>query len=92
MKKSFFLSEEIYFANHEYIKHAVSLLPKAADVIFRESLVLGFLHAAVGHADGPQVPAHKLQAEAAGPALLDLPLAEHLRPGHAHAQGEALFD
>ena len=47
MKKSFFLSEEIYFANHEYIKHAVSLLPKAADVIFRESLVPGFLHAEV---------------------------------------------
>jgi hypothetical protein len=44
MKKSFFISEEIYFANHEYIKNAVSLLPKGADVIFRESLVIGFLH------------------------------------------------
>ncbi len=47
MKKSFFLSEEIYFANHEYIKNGVSLLPKGADVIFRESLIVGFLHSEI---------------------------------------------
>lgn len=35
MKKSFYLSEEIYFANQEYVKNAVSLLPKQADVILR---------------------------------------------------------
>jgi hypothetical protein len=34
MKKSFFLSEEIYFANNEYIKHGTSLLPKQNDAIF----------------------------------------------------------
>jgi len=44
MKKSFYLSEEIYFCNNEYIKHAVNPLPKQADVIFRESLIIGFMH------------------------------------------------
>ena len=47
MKKSFYLSEEIYFANHEYVKSAVSLLPKQADVILHESLIFGFLHSEV---------------------------------------------
>ena len=47
MKKSFFLSEEIYFCNHEYIKNAISFLPKKSDVIFRESLIVGFLHSSV---------------------------------------------
>jgi hypothetical protein len=35
MKKSFFLAEEIYFANEQYIKAGVSLLPKQADVLFQ---------------------------------------------------------
>ena len=44
MKKNFFLSEEIYFGNHDYIKNAMSLLPKSSDVIFRDSVIFGFLH------------------------------------------------
>jgi hypothetical protein len=44
MKKSFFLSEEIYFANHEFIKNAISYIPKKSDVIFKEALIVGFLH------------------------------------------------
>jgi len=44
MKKSFFLSEEIYFANHEYIKNGISLIPKQSDIIFRESFIFGFMH------------------------------------------------
>ena len=47
MKKSFFLSEEIYFCNNEYIKNAISFLPKKSDVIFRESLIVGYLHTEV---------------------------------------------
>jgi hypothetical protein len=50
MKKSFYLSEEIYFANQEYIKHGVSLLPKQADAIFHESIIFGFLHSEVEQA------------------------------------------
>ena len=50
MKKSFYISEEIYFANHEYVKAGVSLLPKQADVIFHESLIFGFLHSEVEQA------------------------------------------
>lgn len=44
MKKSFFLSEELYYANHEYIKNAFSFLPKKSDVIYREAVIIGFLH------------------------------------------------
>ena len=47
MKKSFFLSEEIYFSNHEYIKNGISLLPKKSDVIYQEAVIMGFLHTAV---------------------------------------------
>ncbi len=47
MKKSFFLAEEIYFANYQYIKAGVSLLPKQADVLFQEALIFGFLHSEV---------------------------------------------
>ena len=47
MKKSFFLSEEIYFSNHEYIKNGISFLPKKSDVIYREAVIVGFLHTAV---------------------------------------------
>lgn len=50
MKKSFFLSEEIYFANHEYIKSGASLMPKQADVVFLESVIVGFMHTAVEEA------------------------------------------
>ena len=44
MKKSFFLSEEIYWANHQYIKAGLDLLPAPADLLFRESLIVGMLH------------------------------------------------
>ena len=47
MKKSFFLSEEIYFSNHEYIKNGISLLPKKSDVIYKEAVIMGFLHTTV---------------------------------------------
>lgn len=44
MKKSFFLSEEIYFCNHEFIRNGFTPLPKTTDIIFRESMIFGMLH------------------------------------------------
>jgi hypothetical protein len=44
MKKSFFLSEEIYFCNQEFIRNGFLPLPKNSDVIFRESMIFGILH------------------------------------------------
>lgn len=44
MKKSFYLSEEIYFANHEYIRNGISFIPKKSDIIFNKSVIMGFLH------------------------------------------------
>ena len=47
MKKSFFVSEEIYFCNYEYLKNGFLALPKGSDVIFNESMIFGMLHTEV---------------------------------------------
>jgi len=47
MKKSFFLSEEIYLCNNEYIRNGYSPIPKNSDIIFKESMIFGMLHTEV---------------------------------------------
>ncbi len=44
MKKSFYLSEEIFFCNKEYIKNGILPLPKKSDVVFVDSVIIGILH------------------------------------------------
>jgi hypothetical protein len=44
MKKNIWLTEDIYFCNHEYIKNGISYRPNVKDVILLEPYIYGLLH------------------------------------------------
>ena len=48
MKKGLYMAEDIFFANNEYIPNGLQISPPGEDdIVFMESLIVGFVHQTV---------------------------------------------